>query len=703
MSDASDSGNLYEALLEGLAKSPGPDTNTQSTGSTTAPATPTATAAPTAPATAKSAAAPGATAPPRDAAKPPAARASASVILWRQRPGPAAGGGSPGVEVYWVQRSEALAFMGGWHAFPGGAVARTDAEIPVLPPAPAPDEDAPAAAEAPDPAPAAVPAGGGSATPDLMPGVLACALRELFEETGILLARREEPESAPQGNADSAAPVGSSDAAWSDRLAAARAELLADSAPAAAAAPAGTAKPAATAAPTGTAKPAAAGISTAPALPAGTTALPAAAAPAGTPGAPPAKRGFGAILQDLGCVAEARRLVYAGRWLTPPFAPLRFDNRFFLLEWPAEEAIQPEVLPGELASGEWIDPAAAWRSWHQGETLAAPPILHALQVLGTDGPRRGLPRLRRPVEGVLGPLLRVELRPGVLMFPLATRTLPPALTTNAYLLGFGDCILVDPGAPTAPTAIGDPTPSPDSENDRLAAALAAAHGQLGRRVVAIWLTHHHPDHVSGVPEMRQRLGVPVLAHPLTAERLATHGLTVDGELHDGQRIVLPGLPGRPGLPGQAPDGADTPDMEVQVVYTPGHARGHLCFLELGQRSLLAGDLIAGLGTIVVDPPEGNMDDYLASLAKLIDLAPRTLFPGHGPAVKNAIPKLREYIDHRLWREQLILTAWRQGHRDPDSILPLVYNDTPPAAHPLARRQILAHLDRLKAQGHLAAD
>ena len=84
-------GNLYEALLEGLAASPG-----------------------------------------AGGGAPPRARASASVVPWRRTPG-------GGIEVYWVKRGEALPFMGGWHAFPGGGLARSDAEIPVvLPPATTP-------------------------------------------------------------------------------------------------------------------------------------------------------------------------------------------------------------------------------------------------------------------------------------------------------------------------------------------------------------------------------------------------------------------------------------------------------------------------------------------------------------------------------------------------------------------------------------
>ncbi|HEY4595267.1 MAG TPA: MBL fold metallo-hydrolase, partial [Thermoanaerobaculia bacterium] len=484
---------------------------------------------------------------------------------------------------YWVKRAEALSFMGGWHAFPGGGLAKSDAGLPV-PGAPQLASDAPPAAGLPESLRDL-----DEPSPDLLPGLAACALRELFEETGLLLS---SPTVDPE---DTVEP---------------RRALLAG------------------------------------------------------------ERKFPDVLQTLGVKLDASPLVYAGRWVTPPFAPVRFDNRFFLLEWPPDAPSEPAVHAGELEYGSWIHPAEALEAWRRGDVLAAPPILHILEVLSQDGPLRGLDRLRDPAETNLGPIRRVELRPGVVMLPLLTHTLPPAVTTNAYLLGIRDAVLVDPGA-------ADPR-----ELDRLEAALAAARERLGRRVTAIWLTHHHPDHVGGVGRLRASLGVPVLAHPLTAERLTGRGIEIDGELRDGERVHL---------------GDDFP---VLVLHTPGHARGHLCFLEEGQRSLLCGDMVSGVSMIVVDPPEGDMDDYLGSLEKLASLRPGTLFPGHGPAIKNGVAKLREYIDHRLWRERRILEAWSAGKRQPSEMLPTVYDDVPPQAWPIAERQILAHLDRLRKQGRL---
>ncbi len=392
---------------------------------------------------------------------------------------------------------------------------------------------------------------------------------------------------------------------------------------------------------------------------------------------------FGELLAQWGSGAsgqgvrlDASRLVFAGRWLTPAFAPIRFDNRFFLMEHRPEDGT-PRA-GGEAAAAGWIRPADAVAAWQRGEVTAAPPIVHILKTLATTeggggDPLSVLPLLREPTDANLGPHRAIELRPGVLLFPLPTPTLPPAAHTNAYVLGNSEAVLVDPGTPW------------EEEIDRLEAALAELPERFGRRVTAIWLTHHHPDHVGAVARLRESLGVPVAAHPLTAERLRARGIPVDRELADGETIELA-------------DG-----MTVRVLHTPGHARGHLCFHEQRLGSLLAGDLVSAVSTIVVDPPEGDMADYLASLRRVHEAGPSMLFPGHGPAILDAAGKLEELIEHRHWREEKVLAAWNAGAHDPEAMLPEVYDDAPRQAWPLARRQIIAHLRHLRAEGRIAAD
>lgn len=525
----------------------------------------------------------------------PRSRPSAAVVLWRRVEGNE-------LQVYWVRRAETLPFMGGWYAFPGGGLSRRDPEVPV--------EGVPRGLEEPRETtelPESLRTGPEAPAPDLVPGLVSCALRELFEETGILLVKELLPGGA-------SGPVTSA-----ELLAEMRGRLL------------------------------------------------------------DRETTFGEVVTELGVTPDASPLVFAGRWMTPPLAPLRFDNRFFLLEWPAEATLQPSLAGRELAKGEWLPPGEAHRRWRRFEVLAAPPILHVLKVLSEDGPERGLTRLREPREADMGPFRRVEFRPRVLMVPLATATLPPATHTNTYLVGGRELALIDPGS-------SDP-----GELDRLKRGVDDLAQRHGQRVIAIWLTHHHPDHVGGVRALGEHLGVPVLAHAETAGRLEPRGIRIDGELSDGQVLRLEG---------RADEGEAEREVTVRVIHTPGHARGHVCFFEERGRSLIVGDMVAGIGTIVIDPPEGDMDNYLDSLRRLIELEPRTLFPAHGPAIKDAVDKLREYVDHRLWREQKVLTAWHQGRRTAREMLPEVYDDAPREAWPLAERQIEAHLERLRRAGRV---
>ena len=120
--------------------------------------------------------------------------------------------------------------------------------------------------------------------------------------------------------------------------------------------------------------------------------------------------------------------------------------------------------------------------------------------------------------------------------------------------------------------------------------------------------------------------------------------------------------------------------------------------------MLTGDNIVGLGSVLIDPPEGNMVDYLSSLERVRGLANLTvLFGGHGPAIANPYQKIDEYISHRLERENLILQAVRSGAATAKEIVARVYTDVSPKAHAMAERAVLAHLEKLKSEGRVLDD
>jgi glyoxylase-like metal-dependent hydrolase (beta-lactamase superfamily II) len=265
------------------------------------------------------------------------------------------------------------------------------------------------------------------------------------------------------------------------------------------------------------------------------------------------------------------------------------------------------------------------------------------------------------------PVRGIEFRPNYICFPVRTPTKPPATHTNAYLIYTSTTlIVVDPGSPYE-----------DEQN-----ALALAVDELlaeGRTLKLILLTHLHPDHVGGVKALRGHLKTPVkvAAHRLTAEALPD--ILVDTSLDDDDVITLEG----------------EPSITLRVLHTPGHTRGHICLHEMRTGTLISGDNIVGLGSVLIDPPEGNMRDYLKSLRSMraiLNLS--VIFGGHGPAIANPYAKIDEYISHRLERERNILQAVREGAATPKEIVARVYTDVSPKAHQMAERAVLAHLEKL---------
>jgi hypothetical protein len=96
--------------------------------------------------------------------------------------------------------------------------------------------------------------------------------------------------------------------------------------------------------------------------------------------------------------------------------------------------------------------------------------------------------------------------------------------------------------------------------------------------------------------------------------------------------------------------------------------------------------------------------YLQALQSLLSEDIQWFAPGHGFLVAEPHAVVRALIAHRLKREAKVAGALRAvGCGSIDDLLPKVYDDVPPALHPVARRSLLAHLLKLQADGVAAAE
>jgi glyoxylase-like metal-dependent hydrolase (beta-lactamase superfamily II) len=222
--------------------------------------------------------------------------------------------------------------------------------------------------------------------------------------------------------------------------------------------------------------------------------------------------------------------------------------------------------------------------------------------------------------------------------------------TNTWIVGDPPAFVVDPGP----------------EHEGHLAEVARTAGRVG----GIVLSHDHPDHAPGALRLAEMTGAAVSAirPPAGGERM-----------RDGERL-------RSGT------------TELLVVATPGHTPDHAALFLEPDRTLFTGDAVLGRGTSVIDPPEGELRAYLRSLHRMRELHPKTIHPGHGPLVLDAVGKIDEYLAHREERERQIVAALGPEAKTIVELVPAIYVGYPEQVYALAGRSVLAHLLKLEAEG-----
>lgn len=254
-----------------------------------------------------------------------------------------------------------------------------------------------------------------------------------------------------------------------------------------------------------------------------------------------------------------------------------------------------------------------------------------------------------------------ELAPGVRRIVAPNPSMMTGPGTNTYLFGAAEIAVLDPG-PAIPGHV-----------DTL---LEKAGGPI-RWIVA---THTHPDHSPGVRLLARETGAEVLGMPAPDGRHQDQTFRPSRTLADGDVI-------------------ESDEFRLEAVHTPGHASNHLCFRHAALNWLFSGDHVIDGSTVVIDPPDGNMKQYIESLERCDALDCDAIAPGHGDVIHDPRRAIRWIIDHRLEREAKVLAAIEANPGlSTRELVPHVYKDVDPGLYEWAERSLLAHRIKLQEEG-----
>jgi glyoxylase-like metal-dependent hydrolase (beta-lactamase superfamily II) len=418
------------------------------------------------------------------------------------------------------------------------------------------------------------------------------------------------------------------------------------------------------------------------------------------------ERTLGELCAQAGLRLAVDRLAYLSHWLTPLARIKRFDTRFFIAEAPLGQVAAHDGA--EMVAHQWLRPADALAHGDALKlmgptqatlhTLAAYPSVAEMMAWarsprvvprifphfarGSRGTRPVLPDEHAWAEVVrldptgkadacydIQPGIAVRLSPRLIRVTANNGSVMTGPGTNSYLIAGADnqWAVIDPGP-------ADPA--------HLQAILQAAPGPIRW----IFATHTHIDHSPNCAPLKAQTGATVFGRRPAHPEWQDASFAPDRVLQGGERFELGG-------------------GTLRVVHTPGHASNHLCYLLEEEKMLFTGDHVMQSSTVVINPPDGDMAAYIASLRALSrELGDELewLAPGHGFLMEKPKRAFDAIVAHRLRREAKVLAALRElGTADAEALLPRVYDDVPERMHPVALRSLRAHLLKLRDDGMAA--
>ena len=427
---------------------------------------------------------------------------------------------------------------------------------------------------------------------------------------------------------------------------------------------------------------------------------------------------FAAQCLSHGLTLSANEVYVLAHWVTDRDLPRRFDVPFLVARMPEQQV--PVADEKEQFEPVWVSPSLALSRHAAGDFFIIFPTIRTLEKLQSyttvdsvlaacaneqpwfhSCPRAGLLNGKdarfMEHESPFGELAltcpdgqivhhldwqsdtAVPLLAHVRRLTAPNPSMMTGPGTNSYLIGDDDSgyVVVDPGPPDA---------------EHVERLWQSCRGDIR----AIVCTHSHPDHSPAAWLLKTKcadngLSVQVMGLPSSAQARPHSSFVPDKVLHDGETVMLNGH-------------GET--HTLQVIHTPGHAANHLCLVLQEDGLLISGDHVLNGSTTVVDPPDGHMGDYLASLDKLVEACQKWhvqfILPAHGYVLGNlwgepysAIDCIQRLKAHRLKREDKVRRAMQalpQGSLQ--DWLPLAYDDIPEALWPVAMRSLQAHVEHL---------